>query len=220
MCLWRALIRSTCAVLLLASVSAAQVPNYISGNWYPAGGPSVYKSDGVYIGDNTIALYAFYQEGAVNISELAARVRFDYPGKSFALAIYANDPASNVPTGLPVARTGLIDASNPPAGANGGVLTGDTFGGTFSTLLDGNIYWAAVMASDGNMEFEAQSVVTNYSAYLVGSTDPRALFGSGNVASFSLLATSTVYGSWPNLTNAPFATTQTARSAALAYKVF
>jgi hypothetical protein len=220
MCFWKGMVRASFAVLSLVSISAAQVPNYISGNWYPAGGPSAYRSDGGNIGDHTIALYAFHQQGTANISALAARVRFAYSGESFALAIYANDPDSNFPTGTPVARSSVIDASHPPSLTNGGVLTGDILGATFRTLADEHIYWAAVMVSDGNMEFQAQSVVSNYSAYLVGSTDPRALFGSGSAASFSLLTPFTTFGMWPHLTNARFIPTQTARTAALAYKVF
>jgi hypothetical protein len=94
----------------LYNPSAASNPNgvirpaYIAGEWYLGGGDLITAgASNSSLGGNSIRLYPGYLYGAAAITALGARISTVSSGGNLALGIFANNPALNRPTGLPLA---------------------------------------------------------------------------------------------------------------------
>lgn len=128
----------------------------------------------------------------ITISELGAALTTASAGGLFQLAIYANNPATNNPTGLPLASIGSI--STTVAGRLSADITGA------DVTLPAGTYWQAVNvdASGASAVFLGPLPANGLGASILGSP-VIALAVAGNVGGANLTYTQ-AFGTWPNLT--------------------
>lgn len=193
-------------------IQPEQHSRYVAGRWYaPVKGS---YSSGAGIAANTLSLLPFYVSRPITISDLGIRVTQAASGGNSRVAIYANDPATNLPTGAALAATG--DISTTSTGGQSAAIVGG------AVTLEQGWHWMAVLvdATAASATFQTLSAATIHAGYEMGSeTLAKVTASSTNGALALSVANSESYGTWPDLTGDTFSELTTLASAVVPYKV-
>lgn len=170
-------------------------PGWKSANWYY---PLLFGSlsVGSVIGLNALRYNAIYIPRQVTISDLGCIITTASAGNNLKLAIYAHDPTTNRPSGLPLAETGNISTTST------GAVSADITGA--NVTLEAGMYWAAFWAD--NTAVIVASIDRNnpnLGGMLVGAANQTAILTTTPYGDFGLSSTET-YGTWPNATSESF----------------
>jgi hypothetical protein len=160
---------------------------YIVGKWYNtaqfgtiAGAPSA-------PGANNIRLVPFYVRSTITLNSLGLRVQTLSAGGNVQAAIYANNPATNAPTGLPLCSTASMSTA-----ATGSVNS------AVSGQLTPGLYWFATNCDNATAAFAAPNVGNCYLGWLLGSaTQGTSLSSTQSFAGYTVGQT---FATWPDLT--------------------
>lgn len=169
----------------LSGLTAAlpnQMPGYVSGLWYPT--VEVQAAGVNSTAANYIYAYPFRIWATVTIKAVAARVTTAATSGNFQLAIYANNPATNKPTGA-----ALISTTNMSSGSTGTVSF--TLGSTV-TLTPG-IYWAGTNSDNSTVVYTSPSTID----VPIGFVN----LSSANANAKGYYTAQTI-GTWPSVTGA------------------
>ena len=150
---------------------------------------------------DTIYYFPILITRTITISDLGARVTTNVAGKNIAIAIYAHDASTNLPTGTPVAATGNISA------ASAAVVSADITGSDV-TLTPG-LFWQAVW-TDGSVALATYN--GNFSPavmnFAVGTSTLANAINAGGVALTGVTSGETYNASaWPNAASESFTET-------------
>ncbi len=145
--------------------------------------PSTY-SDGDVFGAGQMMFEPMWLEQNVTIAELGGVVTLGVAASSAHLAIYANDPATQRPTGNPLAAA-IIDAAT--GGEKTVALTAPV------TLTGGNLYWRASI-SEGAIRMRRPAMTLG-----VARTGSQII---GGTTTGTLRANSQTPGTWPTMSTA------------------
>jgi hypothetical protein len=129
---------------------------------------------------------------AITISDLGFRITTLAAGGNIQLGLYAADPVTSMPAGLPIATTASI--STAATGSFSADITGP------DVALPVGVYWYGVMADNAIVVVAGGATGAPRLARLIGSAT------LANVASSTPGITYTsgvTYGTWPNLTSSP-----------------
>lgn len=162
-----------------------------TSTWYPLTDSQL--AIGVAQTANTAVFWPFRVPRAITISDLAARVTTLHAANNFQLAIYANNPATNRPTGSELGKTASI--STAATGALSAVLAGGNI-----TLVPGVVYWAACNTSSSTVVLTSMASANNYTAYIVGAATLADVAGSNTGCLF--LTTPLTFNTWGSVTSA------------------
>jgi len=173
-----------------AQLYAPQVFPYVSGRFYPAAYPGAALAVGAYFG-GLMNLHAFYINEEVTISHLAFRVA-GASATNMMLGIYANNPATGLPTGTPLASI---------VGADMSVAQGVSTALAANVTLQPGIYWMASQQTNTSATALALAANhVNYTIYTSGVTDVTAAAAANSISAARSIANT--YGTFPNLTGA------------------
>jgi hypothetical protein len=162
-------------------------PGYVAGLWYVPYGITSLSAGGA-LPQNSIRLLPCIIPATVTIKGLGARVT-TVGTTNVQLALYANDPALNRPTGTAIVSTGnLANTGTGPVGATGNV--------TQATLSPG-IYWMAINNNDATCALVTQNIASPLMTQLCGSTAFAINTGAASAWHLSFAQT---FGTWPDLT--------------------
>jgi hypothetical protein len=179
---------------------------YVSGRYY--WGILGQVAAGTASGGNQIKLHPVIIKERVTISELASRVATADASGSVQFAVYATDPTTKMPTGVPLGSTGSISTTpvGPITGALGASLT-----------LEPGMYWFAMNTNSATVVFQVINISSNNLGVLLGGT--AAQVSSATTGSMAHLAIAQTFGTWPDLTAASFTIGNSGTYAAIFFKV-
>jgi len=124
-------------------------------------------------------------------------------GTNVRLAIYANNPATGRPTGLPLAKTADIVATS--AGGLSGALLNSAGSSLPSLALSaGDMYWLAAQADNTALRWQSLLAGTSHVASLIGSATIADLCGAAAIGAMGYQVNSGTYGTFADLTSATF----------------
>jgi hypothetical protein len=129
---------------------------------------------------------------AITISQLGARVTTASAGGNCIFAIYASDPTTLLPTGLPLGQS----AANVSTGTTANVASELTA----NVSLQPGLYWLASQVDNSTATLQGITAASVYAAALVGGT--QAQISSGGSTTLSYLQYVSTYGTWPDVTAA------------------
>jgi hypothetical protein len=188
-------------------------PEYIVGNWYPSIRGTL--AAGALITANELRLLPFYIARPITISQLHCRVTTQVTSGNAQLAVYANNPLINKPTGAALAVTGNISTTGV-----GGKDTDIT--GADVALLEG-WYWGAIMVdatAAPTAIFQTIALAQNTASFYMGAASSISISAGGTTGAMVLsYANPGAYGSWPDVTGVTFTEVQTSGSASIGFKV-
>lgn len=164
-------------------------PGYIAGRWYVPGflGSSTTSTIAV----NAIRLHPILIQDTITIDQLGTVVVVAEAGKNIQLAIYANNPTANKPTGTPLASTASISASG----------TGAVFGAITPVQLKPGLYWVGRNSDTAGTLTTVTFTNTHvtFSALLGSTTQGSLLASNSSLSGYSIIQT---FGTWADLTSA------------------
>lgn len=172
----------------LDSKGIIPVPARVAGRWYPM---SELTGAAGATGQDTVQLGRFRLDRGYTVSDLGVQVTTTNASNCQA-AIYASDPTTGLPTGLPLARTG--DISTAVAGGIGGDITGA------DVVFAAGFYWAAINHQGATAILGAS--IFPMSSHLQGSTTLTAIVTSAPGGLGYKLTAASAYNTWPNYTGA------------------
>lgn len=175
-------------------------PGYIAGNWYL---PHliVATSNGQAPGAGSIRLIPGYVKERITVGGLGVDVTTLFAGGNVQAAIYANNPATGRPTGLPLASTSSMSTA----------VTG-VVNSTVSVQLEPGLYWFATNSDNATSAYMAN-----------GSTSPSLSIWQGSssllttAGMLSGLTVAQTFGTWPSLTSASFSELSTSQRIPLVF---
>jgi hypothetical protein len=129
---------------------------------------------------------------AITISQLGARVTTASAGGNCIFAIYASDPTTLLPTGLPLGQS----AANVSTGTLANVAS--TL--TANVSLQPGLYWFAAQVDNSTATLQGIAAAFACTAVLVGGA--QAQISSGAATTLSYLQYVSTYGTWPDVTAA------------------
>jgi hypothetical protein len=166
-------------------------PGYLSGFWYL---PPYFSnvSSGTAPGSGSIRLYPAYIRKTITISALGLRVITASAGGNVQAAIYANDPATNRPTGNPLASTASMSTASAAS-----------VSATASVTLSPGLYWFATNCDNATAAFTGATTTVAQGSWLIGSATQANCLGNGS-GTLSGLSFTQAFGTWPDLTAGSF----------------
>lgn len=176
---------------------ASKVPwlNPIASTWWlPFGLPT---GTSTAVPQNIIGLIPFPVPVAMTLSDLGARVVATAAAGNFQLAIYANNPVTNRPTGNALGSTGSLSTTSAANVSQGSLSI---------PLVVPGLYWWAVnvdVLANNVVTFTSLSATAPWTAPLVGAGS-EALLQGGGASLQSFFTTPQTFGTWPDLTGATF----------------
>lgn len=188
---------ATGAAVWVPYTGAPQAPNYVVSNWYI---PSGITFSGTTT-PNATSLYAFpfIATERITIGACGTRVTTAQASQNFQCAIYANNAATNRPTGAALSNT--PDISTAATGAITASL------GAAVQIEAGRMYWLAYMGNATTAQFYANAAQGSPAGYWIGSTTANGVVGN-QVSLNGVTVGGQTYGTWPNLTSASFSESQ------------
>jgi len=169
---------------------------YVSTSWF---WPCVINvGAGAAVATGSIKIVPIYLPSPVKVDQLAAHVTTVAASGNFKLAIYANNPATNRPTGTPLIQSnaaGSTASAGPIATAAASAVT-----------LPAGLLWAALQVdatAGGTAAFKTVVAAAAYTAALVGSTTIGNASSASAVSAINL-AVAQAYGTFPDMTAASF----------------
>jgi hypothetical protein len=188
--------------------AALPADNYISGNYYEVI-PNAFVAASSVTTAGEISLMPFVLRTAVTIKALMARVIAVSAGGNFGLAIYAHNPTTGRPTGLPLAS--IAGLSTATATNVTGTL------GSPVTLVAGT-YWAAVIRDNGVVTLLSLNASVGWTGALIGSATAANVL-SATTAALSIIVAGGTYPTFTDMTSASFTEVATSRAALIAFQV-
>jgi hypothetical protein len=187
--------------------------DYIVGNWYFPKGSYIVGAGGAVTLD-TIYWFALCDvEGRITISDLGTRVGTGAASQNAQFAVYANNPATNRPTGNALSSTPNVSVASGATFVSGALSA--------SVTLEGNsgiAAWLATNCSSSTPTFHAAPATNPWFGQFVGSTSTANLFTSSS-ATITGLSTAQTFGTWPDVTLASFTNVTSAIVPLLAFKI-
>ena len=182
-------------------------PGFIAGNWYQPFGITV--ATGSAIGANAIRFTPFIVPAPILITDIGARVVGAAAGGLFRIALYAHNPATGRPTGLPLAASG--DLSTTTAAFVSTAVT--------PVMLQPGLYWAAIQvdATGATATFQTWNASSTPTAQLIGSPSPTDMTFSGGSQHFCI-RTVVAYAAYGDVTGATWAIEGGTNNAAVLFK--
>ena len=171
------------------NLELSDFPSYIANNWYVQEGLPGFNI-GANPGTGSIRLYPGYIKQRITINALGNRVTVLSAGGNFQVAVYANNAATNKPTGNPLASTTSLSTASV-ASVNAAV----------SVQLEPGLYWWASNCDNATATFSSLAPTGNASA-LIGDPTQSSIASSGvGLLGYSVVQT---FGTWPDLTSGSF----------------
>jgi hypothetical protein len=166
-------------------------PGYLAGKWYiPSGIFS--NSAGSAPGAGSIRLFPGYIKQQCTLNALGVRISTLSAGGNVQAAIYANNPATMLPTGTPLVSSGNM-STTIAASVNAAI----------SLQLGPGLYWFGTNCDNGTVSMPAISPSSLFGAQNLGSATQSAdMAGTFGITGVSVAQT---FGTWPDLTSASFA---------------
>lgn len=180
-------------------IDLSTFPGYVANNYY------VPMADGTFnvgnaIGTNNTRWFPAYIGERCTLSALGFVITTAAAAGNIQGAIYANNPATNRPTGSALASTSNLSTTST------GVVTG-----SISKQLEPGLYWFAVNADNNTVVVGTFGVNTPQMAILIGdATASNVLTTSGPLNSLLLSQT---FGTWPDVTASGFSFSSGGQSA-------
>jgi hypothetical protein len=166
-------------------------PGHVAGRYYWS---SKFAFGAASAGSSTNTVQTpFLLSETVTLSELAVAISTASAGGNIKLAIYASDPTTHLPSGAPLAATGNLSTTST------GQVSGAIVGG--NVQLVAGLYWFAWQADNSTVVCLGPSTSAADYTFLAGTTTLGNLASSTNPR--LVLNTTSVYGTWPNLTSSP-----------------
>lgn len=161
---------------------------------------------------NSICFIPFAVYQTMTISDIGTRITTTAAGGNIQLAIYANDQATNKPTGTALLSTGNLSTTSSLNVSQGG----------FSVQLTPGIYWMAVNAdatAAATTQVLSLAAANPWTSSLVGATSLSALITSSTVVSV-VYTFATTFNTWPDMTGQTIVeVSANLKGALIAYKV-
>lgn len=178
---------------------------YVSGRYYH--GSLASPTTGSAVSASAARMHPITLKERVTISELAVRVTTAQSSVNIQLAIYAADPVTLLPTGLPLANTANISVATtgPVSAALGSALT-----------LGPGLYWVGVLGDATTAVYTAYAANTIMSQMLGGTL---AQIMSNAATSMSYLSYSMTAGTWGDVTGVSPTYGNSTAFAAVTFKV-
>lgn len=185
-----------------SGIQAPLIGPYISGFWHvpPFAGPA---GAGAALSIGSIHCVAFIQPSAEKIQGLGLRIATVSAGGNVQAAIYANNPLTGRPTGVPLAATTSLSTTTA------GVVTSAVTPATIPAGYD----WMCVNADNAVVVVTPPSPsATDLTAGIIGSATAANVLSAATTAAL-FVSTPQTFGTWPTLTGATW--TEVAGSNAL-----
>lgn len=170
-------------------------PGWKAANWYTP----------LYLGTtvnaaahtiNTIFYFPIYIPRRIRISDLGVHIHTASSGNNCKVAIYAHDPATNRPTGTPLAETGSISTTST------GHVSADITGS--DVTLEAGMYWSAFWNDSGVVALAGMNRdSTDIIPTLLGS-DTLANVINTSLRPIDGVTSAETYGTWPNAAGETF----------------
>lgn len=166
-------------------------PGYIASKWFCPLILASIAGGGVAPGANSIRLIPGYIRQKLTINTLGVRITTASAGGNVQAAIYANNAATVLPTGSPLASTASMSTTS----------TGSV-NAAASVQLNTGLYWWAVNCDNATVAFTSTSTGSLWLSSLLGSlTQNSDLAGATAIDGLSVAQT---FGTWPDLTSGSF----------------
>jgi hypothetical protein len=147
---------------------------------------------GATIAANSVRFHPTIIKERVTISELGTRVTTAESAKNIQLGIYASDPVTKLPTGVPLGTTASLLTTS--SGVISGAITPVT--------LEPGLYWMAAIADVTTAVFQQYGGANNSISLILGAAITQ--IAPGNSASIAFLSYTHAFGTWPDVTAGGF----------------
>lgn len=155
-----------------------------SGRWFP-------NPSGNPLTSNRMHAWCGVIKQDITIAALVAHVSTLSGGGNFQLAVYANDPATNRPTGNPLCATASMTTSS--------VTT--LSGSAVSSALKAGAYWFCTNQDNSTSAFSSWSTTNDPGmAQLVGASTIGQLMTTGAGYNLNAIYLTQTFGTWPDVT--------------------
>ncbi len=185
-----------------SGVISAALPtqsNWVVNNWYPVSRGTV--SAGAAVGATTTYWQARFFDRALTISQVHIRVSTTSAAQNAAVAIYAADASTGLPTGSAICNINTLSTTTAT----------DVSGNCSAAVTANKYYWFGYQVSDGTaIVISLANGNINESNFTIGTSGANV---SANTTSATMAYTTTggTFGTWPTTPTI----TQTAVSTAL-----
>lgn len=190
---WIARSVATGAAVWVPFSGAPQPPPYLVGNFIIPNG--IMPASTATPNATTLYLVPFIPGQRYTADQCGLGITTAQAATNFQCAIYANNPATNRPTGLPLSNTS--DISTASAISIAGAL------GASVQHENGVMYWTGFMCSCTTALFDAAARDGGLMGNWIGSATIASLLGN-QVSGGGLQVAGQTYGTWPNVTSATF----------------
>lgn len=175
----------------LLELYACAAPIRLRANQWYASNLSGILAAGTAMAVNTVRMVPFIVRETCTISQLGVRITTLGAG-SIDLAIYASNPATGLPTGLPLQTA-------PPIPTN---ATGPFSASLVAPVqLQPGLYWLASNTNNATAVYQNQGAASPFLAHLLGAPTLAGISASAT-SSISHLSYAQTYGTWPDVTAA------------------
>lgn len=160
--------------------------NWVANNWYSVSRGTV--AAGANVGTTTTYWQSRYFDKALTISQVHIRVSTLSAGQNMAIAIYAADASTGLPTGSAICSINTLSTASAT----------DVTGNCSAALTAGKFYWFGFQASDTTaIAISFSNGQVNSTAFENGTSGANV---SGNTTSAFMAYTTTggTFGTWPS----------------------
>lgn len=164
-------------------------PVYIAARWYSTAAFGTIAGAPTAPGANNIRLVPFYVRSTITLNSLGLRVQTLSAGGNVQAAIYANNAATNLPTGNALCSTASMSTAS----------TGSV-NSAVSVQLTPGLYWFATNCDNAVAVFASTNVGNCYFSWWLGSATQGTDLAS--TQDFTGYTVGQTFGTWPDLTSA------------------
>jgi len=164
-------------------------PPYPAGRWFLSTVAAL--AGGASLGLGTARFMPLCVREDLTVTQLGARITLAAAG-DIALAVYASDPVTGLPTGLPLGKTSSLPST--VVGNVGGDLNAAV------SLAAGNLVWLAVMASTTAAAVQSYSTGSPLLGQASGLLTQNELSTAAGSSGGGIYKTGLTFGAWPDMT--------------------
>lgn len=185
---------------------------YVSGEWYLSIDRGALNTINSATDPTEIMWWPGVFKERVTIQALGVYISTAAASQNIQLGICANNPATNKPTGVPLAKTGNISA------AATGQVSGALSGGSV-TFEPGVLYWFGFQCSVNTIRCAVLSTNTIAQSHFMGAASLAQLLPTANSVGPNCMYTSgQTFGVWPDMTAATHTRDSGGRGALIAFQ--
>lgn len=178
-------------------------PGYVAGLWFTLS--QTIETTAAALAANTMRLYPFVAPNTVTLDKLGFRQGAIGIAGNIQGAIYASDPATNLPTGTALSSTSSISTAGSSVNVNAALSAP-------VRLVEGQLYWLGSNADNATAVFVPVGNGNGLHAWMIGST-AQSDNSAGGTATWLGYSIAQTFGTWPDVTantEASYAKVQTA----------